>query len=73
MLGQGNIGGGLLDIHYKEQHEKRLYRLATTGLRKSNIETLLRLHLCVYATIGKPPQVIAKGVLPSQSPTRLAR
>ena len=79
MLWQGNIGGGLLDIHYKEQHQKRLYRLATARLRKNNIDTLLRLHLCARATTAKPPRGIgpmgqggvgpkgcANGVLPSQ-------
>jgi hypothetical protein len=63
VLGQGNIGRGLLDIHYKEQQQKCLYRLATTRLRKNNIDTLLRLYLCVRATTAKPPRGIAKGVL----------
>ena len=61
MLGQANIGGGLLDIHYKEQHQKSLYRLATARLR--NIDTLRRLYLCARATTAKPPRGIAKGVL----------
>jgi hypothetical protein len=61
VLGQGNIGGGLLDIHYKEQHQKCLYRLATARLR--NIDTLRRLHLCARATTAQPPRGIAKGVL----------
>jgi hypothetical protein len=39
VLGQGNIGGGFLDIHYKEQHQKRLYRLAVARLRKNNMDT----------------------------------
>ena len=56
------IYGRLLDIHYKEQHQKRLYRLAITSLRKNNIDTLLRLHLCVCATTPKSPRG-AKGVL----------
>jgi hypothetical protein len=42
VLGQGNIGGGLLDIRSKEQHQKRLYRLTTTRLRKNNIDILGR-------------------------------
>jgi hypothetical protein len=62
VLGQGNIGGRLLDIHYKE-HQKYLYRLATARLRKNNIDTLRRLHLCARATTAKPPRGIAKGVL----------
>jgi hypothetical protein len=41
VLGQGNIGGGLLDIRY-EEHQKSLYRLTTTRLRKNNIDTLGR-------------------------------
>jgi hypothetical protein len=67
VLGQGNIGGGLLDIHCREQHQKRLYRLATTRLRKNNIATLLWLRLCVYATRGKPPWGIAKEAPESNS------
>jgi len=61
MLGQGNIGGRLLDTHYKEQHQKCLYRLATARLRKDKIDTLLRLHLCVCATTAKPPGSIRPG------------
>ena len=30
--GQGNIDGRFLDIHGKEEHQKRLYRLATARL-----------------------------------------
>jgi hypothetical protein len=55
VLGQGNKGRGLLDIHYK-QHQKRLYRSVTARLRKNNIDTLLHLHLCMRATTAKPPQ-----------------
>src|SRR4051794_33609117 len=58
MLRQGNIGGRLLDIHHKAQHQKCLYRLATARLKKINIDTLLRLYLCVCATTAKPPRGI---------------
>ena len=69
VLGQGNISGGLLNIHYKEQHQKRLFGLAIVRLRK-NTDILLRLHLCACATTAKPPRGIglkgcwARGVLP---------
>jgi hypothetical protein len=46
VLRQSNIGGGFLDIQYKEQHQKRLYRLATARLRKNNIDTTTATCVC---------------------------
>jgi hypothetical protein len=54
VLGQGN---GFLDMHIKGQHQKRLYKLAKAKLRKNNIDTLLRLHLCAVGCFRVIPQI----------------
>jgi hypothetical protein len=59
VLGQGNMVGD-----YSISITKNNTRLATARLRKNNVDTLRRLHLCARTTTAKPPRGIAKRVLP---------